>query len=126
MSTRRDLIRGVMAAVGGDEDPQVSVSDCNGVSQINVFSGASINLTFSNIDKSRVSIFSSSSDGLMTDEEREQYYRKCHGIAKQYSIYPQMRKYMAEEWNAESMRALTDRALKSLLRFMRSLESVRK
>ena len=113
MSARRDLIRGMLSAVTAEDVEKASVSDCQNVSQINVFSGGSVNINLSAYVNSE----------MLTDEERAVFYRKCHGIAKQYAIYPQMRKYMKAEWGARSMRSLNDTALRSLLRFLRGLES---
>lgn len=122
MSTRRKLIEDVMSAVNDEDLPQVSISGCRDVSQINVFPGACINISYSNIDKSHVNVTSASPPDYFSDEMREGFYRKCHGIAKQYGFYPEMRRHMKVHWHAKSMRDLTDTDLQALLQYMRSLE----
>lgn len=58
----------------------------------------------------------------MDERERSRHYRVCHAIAKQYDLYPEMRKCMGDRWRAESMRDLPDQALRELFEYMRSLE----
>ena len=55
--------------------------------------------------------------------DRNRYYRQCHGIAKQYRVYREMRDFMKARWKKESMTELTDSALHVLLAYMRSLEA---
>lgn len=56
-------------------------------------------------------------------ESRARAYRRCHAIARQYGIYPEMRALLEIKWQAESMRDVDDAALRDLLLFMEALES---
>ncbi len=62
----------------------------------------------------------------VTLEERARMYRECHGIAKRYGLYAEMRALMERKWDAESMRDLDDAALRDLRAFMRALEAQHK
>ena len=123
MSDRRGLIESVLSNISDTETPGINISGCDSVSQINVFPGGSININIS----SRKNVGKTHGNEYFLDEkQREKMYRMCHGIAKEYSIYPQMRKYMKDKWNYSSMRNLTDASLVCLLRFMRDMEALNK
>ena len=124
MTDRRRLIRNVLSNLESVEDEPATIADCGTVQQINLFAGASININVTNVDKSKTETVNLiGQEEPLDDEEREQFYRKCHGIAKQYGIYPEMRRHMRVNWQAASMRDLADSALKELLRFLRKLET---
>ena len=124
MTDRRRLIRNVLSDMQDADTEGVTIADCGTVSQINVFSGASININVTTIDKSKPRIVNYINEETMLDDsERERFYRMCHGIAKDYGIYEEMRRHMRLVWQAKSMRDLTDTALKELLQYMRKLEA---
>ena len=54
---------------------------------------------------------------------RQQVYKVCHGIAKDYDIYRQLRQLIKVRWGCESMTQLGDKDLGVLYRFMRALEA---
>lgn len=58
--------------------------------------------------------------------KRSGCYRRCHGIARQYGLYAEMRQHMARQWGAKSMRNLADEELWSLEAYMRLKEEERK
>lgn len=121
MNERRDVIRNLLAAMDEAEKERISQTDCGTVSQINVFSGASININVTNVDKSRLRVFMFEHCAVC-EHERVSIYRKCHGIAKQYDVYPEMRRHMKARWHVKSMRELTDAALNDLMLYMLELE----
>lgn len=123
MSGRRELIESVLFNIGDAETPGINISGCDSVSQINVFPGGSISINISN-KNSGINLHEV--ECYLDEKQREKIYRMCHGIAKQFSIYPQMRKYMKDKWNYSSMRDLTDASLVCLLRFMRDMEALNK
>lgn len=123
MADRRTTIRNVLSNLEDNEGEGITVTDCGSVSQINVFSGASININVTNVDKSKPQLFNLTGKAELLDSaNREKIYRMCHGIAKQYDIYEEMRRHMMKCWQVKSMRGLTDEALNSLLSYMRDLE----
>lgn len=124
MSERRDLIRNVLSSLQGATEEGITISDCGTVSQINVFSGASININVTTTEKKEPSLFGfACHDAIFDDEDRAKIYRMCHGIAKEHGLYDKMRQHMRQVWRAKSMRDLTDTALHELLQYMRKLES---
>lgn len=124
MSERRELIRNVLSSLQGTQSDGITISDCGSVSQINVFSGASININVTTPDKIRQKYFYfACNDTIFDDEERKKIYCMCHGIAKGYGHYSEMRRHMRLVWQAKSMRDLTDTALKELLQYMWKLEA---
>lgn len=56
----------------------------------------------------------------------EYIYRICHGVAKQYDLYGEMRQIMRLKWGASSMREMEISELKELFYFMRGMESLKK
>ena len=73
-------------------------------------------------DVGQSTIVSGGKECKMTLEERSRHYRVCHAIAKQLDLYPEMRRYMLQQWQEESMRRLSDHALAMLLDYMQEFE----
>lgn len=123
MMDRNNLIQSVLSTLQDSEEVGVTLTDCERGSQINVFSGANINIRVTSIEKNESQTFNRSARcGSVAEEDRPKIYSVCHGIAKQYDIYPEMRGHMGLRWQTESMRELTNAALKELLFYMRGLQ----
>ena len=90
----------------------------NGIT-INIGSATNISIAR---DVGQSTIVSGGKEYKMTQEERSRHYRVCHAIAKQLDLYPEMRRYMQQQWRKESMRQLSDQALAGLLDYMQEFE----
>lgn len=122
MTTRRDIIRNILSTME-DEMPQaVENVDCKNVTQINLFAGSSLNLHFSNVGNQKMNVCNCSEE-YYDEIQRKNIYKLCHEIAEKYSLYPQMNKYMHEQWDTKSIFELSDIALRNLLRFMQDKKS---
>lgn len=119
MFDRRQIIESVLSSINEAESQVVNISGCESVPQINVFPGGSINITISNAEHFEKH---HEDDCFLDEDQRKKVYKICHRIANEYSMHPQMLKYIEDRWGCSSMGDLPDTALACLLHFMREIE----
>ena len=130
MADRESIIRSALSGLKANNDKGISISDNNNIQQINLIS--KLDIVVNSKDKS-IDEIGETLDLLVkliginakdkAPNNRNNTYRICHGIAKQYGLYQEMRLLMKAQWQAASMRQLTDEQLESLYHFMRALEA---
>lgn len=119
MSGRESIIRNALAGI----------KPTNNTQHINVTSkiGIVVNIKEESIYKTDdvVNLLTNLLCAAKNDalNNRDNTYRVCHSIAKQYELYCEMRLLMKTKWQVESMRQLTDEQLRCLYHFMRALEA---
>ena len=126
MKNRLDIIETLKGTKKDSQKIEAKMESSESSIQINVFPGGTVNnVTYIVTSEIRITEDLALNDLAWPPRQRERVFRICHGIAKQYGLYKEMRAVMRERWSAESMRELTDGALQSLLSFLRAMERQR-
>ena len=122
MTARREIIRNILSSAEKENPQSVENIDYRNITQINIFFGSIQNPHFSDMKNAKQNI--GNGQWLCPYEiQRKNAYKICHEIAKKYSMYPQMKRYMKKQWNTKSIYDLCDTALMHLLHFMQDMKS---